>query len=186
MLWAWRPRRRVTDATASEALELRERHQGEGEAGRAVGAAPARRSTAATGLDFLEHAYMNEVLAYAIGAASLFGVVAPNSRQPVDPREVRHRGAEAEVADPAHRGDDGVGLLDDRARQRRAPTRARSRPRARPRRRRVGDQRPQVVHVERHARRLLHRHVPHRGPGRRRRPQRHDDADHRAHATRRA
>jgi acyl-CoA dehydrogenase len=31
------------------------------------------------GLDFLAHAYMNEVLAYAIGAASLFGVVAPNS-----------------------------------------------------------------------------------------------------------
>ncbi|MFT5444567.1 MAG: acyl-CoA dehydrogenase [Myxococcota bacterium] len=31
------------------------------------------------GLDFLEHAYMNEVLAYAVGAASLFGVVAPNS-----------------------------------------------------------------------------------------------------------
>ena len=31
------------------------------------------------GLDFLTHAYMNEVLAYAMGAASLFGVVAPNS-----------------------------------------------------------------------------------------------------------
>ena len=31
------------------------------------------------GLEFLAHAYMNEVLAYAIGAASLFGVVAPNS-----------------------------------------------------------------------------------------------------------
>ena len=31
------------------------------------------------GLDFLAHAYMNEVLAYAIGAARLFGVVAPNS-----------------------------------------------------------------------------------------------------------
>ncbi len=31
------------------------------------------------GLDFLEHAYMNEVLAYSMGAASLFGVVAPNS-----------------------------------------------------------------------------------------------------------
>ncbi len=31
------------------------------------------------GLDFLAHAYMNEVMAYAIGAASLFGVVAPNS-----------------------------------------------------------------------------------------------------------
>ncbi len=31
------------------------------------------------GLDFLAHAYMNEVLAYATGAAELFGVVAPNS-----------------------------------------------------------------------------------------------------------
>jgi acyl-CoA dehydrogenase len=31
------------------------------------------------GLDFLAHAYMNEVLAYGIGGASLFGVVAPNS-----------------------------------------------------------------------------------------------------------
>jgi acyl-CoA dehydrogenase len=31
------------------------------------------------GLSFLEHAYMNEVLAYSMGAASLFGVVAPNS-----------------------------------------------------------------------------------------------------------
>jgi len=31
------------------------------------------------GLDFLSHAYMNEVLAYALGAAKLFGVVAPNS-----------------------------------------------------------------------------------------------------------
>jgi acyl-CoA dehydrogenase len=31
------------------------------------------------GLNFLQHAYMNEVLAYAAGAASLFGVVAPNS-----------------------------------------------------------------------------------------------------------
>jgi acyl-CoA dehydrogenase len=31
------------------------------------------------GLSFLQHAYMNEVLAYAVGAASLFGVVAPNS-----------------------------------------------------------------------------------------------------------
>jgi acyl-CoA dehydrogenase len=31
------------------------------------------------GLEFLAHAYMNEVLAYSMGAASLFGVVAPNS-----------------------------------------------------------------------------------------------------------
>ena len=32
-----------------------------------------------SGLNFLEHAYMNEILAYSMGAASLFGVVAPNS-----------------------------------------------------------------------------------------------------------
>ena len=31
------------------------------------------------GLEFLPHAYMNEILAYALGAAPLFGVVAPNS-----------------------------------------------------------------------------------------------------------
>lgn len=31
------------------------------------------------GLEFLPHAYMNEILAYAMGAASMFGVVAPNS-----------------------------------------------------------------------------------------------------------
>jgi len=31
------------------------------------------------GLDFMTHAYMNEVLAYAVGAGELFGVVAPNS-----------------------------------------------------------------------------------------------------------
>jgi acyl-CoA dehydrogenase len=31
------------------------------------------------GIDFMAHAYMNEILAYAVGAAALFGVVAPNS-----------------------------------------------------------------------------------------------------------
>lgn len=31
------------------------------------------------GLSFMQHAYMNEVLAYSPGASSLFGVVAPNS-----------------------------------------------------------------------------------------------------------
>ena len=68
-------------------------------------------STVVSGLNFLEHAYMNEVLAYAVGAASLFGVVAPNSGNQTDPAEVRHGGAEEEVAHPADRGDDGVGLL---------------------------------------------------------------------------
>ena len=31
------------------------------------------------GLSFMQHAYMNEILAYSPGAAPLFGVVAPNS-----------------------------------------------------------------------------------------------------------
>src|SRR6185437_8993918 len=31
------------------------------------------------GLDFIAHAYMNEILAYGVGAARLFGVEAPNS-----------------------------------------------------------------------------------------------------------
>ena len=31
------------------------------------------------GLSFMQHAYMNEILSYSPGAASLFGVVAPNS-----------------------------------------------------------------------------------------------------------
>lgn len=37
------------------------------------------RSVRRMGLDFVAHAYMNEVLAYSGGAAGLFGVVAPNS-----------------------------------------------------------------------------------------------------------
>jgi acyl-CoA dehydrogenase len=37
------------------------------------------REYGGAGLDFLSHAYMNEILAYGLGAASLFGVVAPNS-----------------------------------------------------------------------------------------------------------
>ena len=36
---------------------------------------------------------MNEVLAYSPGAASLFGVVAPEFRQSEDSRQVRHSGA---------------------------------------------------------------------------------------------
>ncbi len=44
-----------------------------------MGAAPARGVRRLRTLTFLEHAYMNEVLAYATGAAALFGVVAPNS-----------------------------------------------------------------------------------------------------------
>ena len=78
-------------------------------------------------------------------------------RQPDHPRQVRHRGPEAEVAHPARRRRDGVGLLDDGTAQRRLrPAVAHDQRRAR--RRRVGDQRPQVVHIQRYRCRLLHRH----------------------------
>ena len=78
------------------------------------------------GLDFLAHAYMNEVLAYAVGGAALFGVVAPNSGNQSILVKYGTEEQKREVAAAAHRRRDGVGVLDDRAAQRRAPTRARS------------------------------------------------------------
>ena len=80
------------------------------------------------GLDFLEHAYMNEVLAYAIGAASLFGVVAPNSGNQTILVKYGTEEQKQKWLLPLIEGDDGVGLLDDRARTTPAPTRARSTP----------------------------------------------------------
>ena len=93
-----------------------------------------------------------------------------------DPAQVRHRGAEAQVAGAADRRQDGVRLLDDRARLGRIGSALDQDHRA-PRRRSVGDQRTQMVHLQRVSRRLPHRHVPH---GRERPRQRPYDADHRA------
>ena len=76
------------------------------------------------GIDFMAHAYMNEILAYAIGAASLFGVVAPNSGNQTILVESPTPEQEQEVAPPAHRGHHAVGLLHDRARERRVGTHA--------------------------------------------------------------
>jgi acyl-CoA dehydrogenase len=77
----WRSRRggeAPTDAEREEALALREQIK---ERVRAAGlwAPHLPAEWGGMGLDFLAHAYMNEILAYALGAASLFGVVAPNS-----------------------------------------------------------------------------------------------------------
>ena len=77
-LWNLRRNGEITPEERSEARQLREdiKH----EVKRAGLWAPhLPREYGGMGLDFLAHAYMNEVLAYAIGAASLFGVVAPNS-----------------------------------------------------------------------------------------------------------
>jgi len=77
-LWIWRRGGRFTDNDVKQAHELRENIKAKvKEAGLWAPHLPVEYGGA--GLDFLEHAYMNEVLAYAVGAAALFGVVAPNS-----------------------------------------------------------------------------------------------------------
>ncbi|MBW2235920.1 MAG: acyl-CoA dehydrogenase family protein [Deltaproteobacteria bacterium] len=76
-LWAWR-REGVTDGDRQQARELRADIRAKvKQAG--LWAPHLPEEYGGCGLSFLEHAYMNEVLAYSLGAASLFGVVAPNS-----------------------------------------------------------------------------------------------------------
>ena len=78
MLWAWRTDPRFTESDIKESRRLREDIKRKvKEAGLWAPHLPVEYG--GSGLDFLEHAYMNEVLAYASGAAALFGVVAPNS-----------------------------------------------------------------------------------------------------------
>jgi acyl-CoA dehydrogenase len=77
-LWVWRQEGRFTDNDVATARELRERiKQKVKDAG--LWAPHLPNEYGGAGLDFIKHAYMNEVLAYALGAAALFGVVAPNS-----------------------------------------------------------------------------------------------------------
>jgi acyl-CoA dehydrogenase len=78
LLWARRTNATLTAGDIEQARELRQHIKGVvKQAGLWAPHLPAEYGGA--GLDFLELAYMNEVLAYAIGAAALFGVVAPNS-----------------------------------------------------------------------------------------------------------
>ena len=87
-------------------------------------------------------------------------------RQHGDPRRARHRRAEGKVAGAAARGPDPLLLLDDRARGLRLGPDPAAGAR-RPRRRRVGDRRPQVVHLRRRRRRAGDRdgrHRPRRPP----------------------
>src|ERR1700686_1511029 len=78
MLWGWRSGQHFTEADREESRPLRE-HIKERVRQSGLWAPHLPAEYGGAGLDFLEHAYMNEVLAYAMGAASLFGVVAPNS-----------------------------------------------------------------------------------------------------------
>jgi acyl-CoA dehydrogenase len=78
LLWARRTTARLMPGDIEQARELREHIKAVvKQAGLWAPHLPVEYAGA--GLDFLELAYMNEVLAYAVGAASLFGVVAPNS-----------------------------------------------------------------------------------------------------------
>ena len=105
----WRSRRGAElDEDEREQADRREHRvargdQGQGQEGRAVGAPPAARSTAGMGLDFLALAYMYEILAYAVGAVGALRHRRAQLRQRHHPGQVRHRGAEAEVAAAAHR-----------------------------------------------------------------------------------
>ena len=81
-------------------------------------------------------------------------------RQRRDPRPLRHAGAEAAVPRAAARQRDRLVLLDDRAAGRRRPEGVHHPRRAG--RRRVGDQRREVVLVARQLRVVPHRHGGHR------------------------
>ena len=77
-LFASRRGTAVTDADKKRSKDLRESVKSKVKsAGLWAPHLPAENG--GMGLDFMAHAYMNEILAYAVGAASLFGVVAPNS-----------------------------------------------------------------------------------------------------------
>ncbi len=77
-LWRWRRDGSVDDSERKRAKALRESIQQKvKQAG--LWAPHLPEEYGGCNLTFLEHAYMNEVLAYATGAAALFGVVAPNS-----------------------------------------------------------------------------------------------------------
>jgi acyl-CoA dehydrogenase len=78
-LWGWMSdSANAPNEALAEARELR--HQIQNKVKHAKLWAPhLPREFGGMGLSFMQHAYMNEVLAYSPGAASLFGVVAPNS-----------------------------------------------------------------------------------------------------------
>ena len=77
VLWSGR-RGQASEEERSEARALREKVQEKVKA-EGLWAPHLPPEYGGMGIDFLAHAYMNEILAYAVGADSPFGVVAPNS-----------------------------------------------------------------------------------------------------------
>ena len=188
MLWGAQAGHRFTDADRAGSRRIRE---GIEEKVRQAGlwAPHLPEEYGGAGLSFLEHAYMNEVLAYASGGASLFGVVAPNSGNQSILVKYGTEEQKRKWLIPLIEGDYESGFSmtepDQAGSGRFRP--ALSEDERSARRRRVGDQRSQVVHLQRHPGRLLHRDVPHRRCRCARIGQRQDDPDHRAegHARRR-
>ena len=163
-LWGWMTAGvRAPKEAVAQAKELRQGIQ-EKVKGAGLWAPHLPEEFGGMGLSFMQHAYMNEVLAYSPGAASLFGVVAPQLRQPEDPVEVRYAGAAREVAEALDGRPDAVRLLHDRTGQSGLRPAFLDHPR-RAGWRRLGDQRPQMVHLQRSCGGLLHRHVPHGARG---------------------
>ena len=110
-----------------------------------------------TGTGFLPYAFINEILGRSPYRAARVRLRGARHRQRRDPAPVRHAGAEGPLDEAAGRRRHPLLLLDDRARGlgRRPDGPAHAR---RPRRRRVGDQRAQVVHQRRDRRELRDRH----------------------------
>jgi acyl-CoA dehydrogenase len=77
-LWIGRRAQKVSDEERAESRALREKVQARVKS-EGLWAPHLPPEYGGMGIDFMAHAYMNEILAYAVGAASLFGVVAPNS-----------------------------------------------------------------------------------------------------------
>ena len=127
------------------------------------------RSTAAWASTSSHLAYMYEILAYAVGAGSLFGIAAPNSGNASILVKYGTEEQKRKWLLPLIEGtmESGFSMTEpevSRLRSALHPDRSHAR------RRRVGHQRAQVVHLERHRRRLLHRDVPGQRSDRRARP----------------
>ena len=116
---------------------------------RGLWAAHLRPELGGQGFGQVKLGLMHEILGtVAVRAQRVRQCQAPDSGNSRDPRAGRHARAEGALAAPAARRRPEVGLLDDRARHRRlGPDAAADARRAR--RRRLGHQRPQVVHLER-------------------------------------
>ena len=103
LLWARQTNVRLTPDEVEQGARVARADQGEREAG-GLWAPHLPVEYGGAGLDFLELAYMNEVLAYAIGAASLFGVVAPNSGNQTILVKYGTEEQKRKWLHPAHRG----------------------------------------------------------------------------------